>query len=253
MDGWIKLHRKILEKPIWKKSTKEQRIILICLILMASHTEKEWEWEGKKFKVTPGQFITSLNSIAEISGCSTQNVRSALTRFKKFEFLTYQVTKTGRLITIINWELYQGGDDKPNIAPNKEVTKTQQRGNKDLTIIKNERMKECKKVLINSVVDYLNSVCGTSFKVTSQATMSHISGRIDDGFTFDDFKTVIDKKHRHWKGTEWEKYLRPQTLFNREKFESYLNEPDVVRKDKPGKLKAQWDVKKTDLDKLYEL
>ena len=38
-----------------------------------------------------------------------------------------------------------------------------------------------------------------------------------------DFKTVIDKKVKSWAGTEWEKFIRPETLFGT-KFESYLNE-----------------------------
>ena len=41
----------------------------------------------------------------------------------------------------------------------------------------------------------------------------------------DDFKKVIDKKCAEWKGGDMEKYLRPETLFKRSKFESYLNEP----------------------------
>ena len=38
----------------------------------------------------------------------------------------------------------------------------------------------------------------------------------------EDFKTVIDKKSREWIGTEFEKFLRPETLFGT-KFEGYLN------------------------------
>jgi hypothetical protein len=43
------------------------------------------------------------------------------------------------------------------------------------------------------------------------------------GFTISDFKCVIDKKVLDWKGTDWEKYLRPITLFSKSKFENYLN------------------------------
>ena len=38
-----------------------------------------------------------------------------------------------------------------------------------------------------------------------------------------DFKTVIDKKYDDWAETEFEKYLRPSTLFG-DRFEDYLNE-----------------------------
>ncbi len=115
----------------------EQKVILITLLLMANHEEKEWEWQGEKFKCKPGQFITSLKSIAEKAGpgISLQNVRTALSKFEKYEFLTNQSTKTGRLITIVNWELYQSQDSKLT----KGLTKHQQSANKALTTNKNDK------------------------------------------------------------------------------------------------------------------
>ncbi|WP_231701855.1 helix-turn-helix domain-containing protein [Crassaminicella thermophila] len=135
MRGWISLYRCLLEKPIWKNSTPEQKTILITLLLMANHQESEWEWKGQKFKAKPGQFITSLDSIVKAcgKGITIQNVRSALKRFEKLGFLTNQSTKTGRLITIENWEIYQENNNQSNKANNKEVTKRQQRGNKEVT------------------------------------------------------------------------------------------------------------------------
>lgn len=129
--GWISLHRQLLDKPIWKKSTPEQKAILITLLLMANHEETEWEWNGEKFKVKPGQMVTSLDSIAREAGkgITVQNVRTALKKFERYEFLTNKSTKTGRLITIVNWELYQDLDKKLT----EEATKNQQRPNKDLT------------------------------------------------------------------------------------------------------------------------
>ncbi len=135
--GWIKLYRQLLNKAIWQCSTMEQKVILITLLLMANHEEKEWEWQGEKFKCKPGQFITSLKSIAEKAGpgISLQNVRTALSKFEKYEFLTNQSTKTGRLITIVNWELYQSQDSKLT----KGLTKHQQSANKALTTNKNDK------------------------------------------------------------------------------------------------------------------
>lgn len=75
---------------------------------------------------------------------------------------------------------------------------------------------------IKYVVDYLNDKADTKYKCNGQNTIKHIKARINDGFKLDDFKTVIDKKVAEWKGSEMEKYLRPETLFGT-KFESYLN------------------------------
>ena len=63
---------------------------------------------------------------------------------------------------------------------------------------------------------------GTNYQATSKKTQSCIRARIKEGFTIDDFKTVIDKKSSEWIGTDYEKYLRPETLFGT-KFEGYLN------------------------------
>ncbi len=73
------------------------------------------------------------------------------------------------------------------------------------------------------IVSYLNEKLGTKYKATTAKTKSVINGRFAEGFTVEDFKTVIDKKCAEWLGNEkMEKYLRPETLFGT-KFEGYLN------------------------------
>jgi hypothetical protein len=70
-------------------------------------------------------------------------VRTALDRFEKLGFLTNTSTKTGRLITVLNWEKYQGQGFVSDKGSAKEPTKSRQRGDKDLTTNKND--KECYK------------------------------------------------------------------------------------------------------------
>ena len=135
MAGWTKLHRDLLNKSIWQLSTPEQKTVLVTLLLMANHEEKNWEWNGEKYCCKPGQFITSLEKIVENcgKGITIQNVRTALKRFEKLGFLTNESTKHGRLITIVNWGFYQADGNKPNKEPNKELTNSQQTANKELT------------------------------------------------------------------------------------------------------------------------
>lgn len=73
------------------------------------------------------------------------------------------------------------------------------------------------------IINYLNDKLGTNYRVNSKKTQSLIKARLNEGFTVDDFKKVIDKKVFNWNGTKWANYLRPETLFSN-KFESYLNE-----------------------------
>lgn len=137
--GWVKIHRELLDKPIWILSSSEQKVILITLLLMANHRENKWEWNGRQYDCAPGQFVTSLEKIAEKSGkdISIRNVRTAIKRFENYKFLTNESTKTGRLITIVNWELYQVDDDMGDKETDKDLTKIRQRPDKDLTTNKN--------------------------------------------------------------------------------------------------------------------
>jgi len=139
MEGWIGLHRKIQESPVYKSLNAKQRDVLIQCLLMANHQKKEWEWEGKPYECERGQFITSLDSITRNCGndVKVQSVRTALLKLEKWRFLTSESTKTGRLITICNWETYQSKEGLSNKATNKALTKDQQSSNKALTPNKN--------------------------------------------------------------------------------------------------------------------
>ena len=75
----------------------------------------------------------------------------------------------------------------------------------------------------DEVVNHLNEKAGTKYKSTSKNTTRHIQARINEGYTLEDFKTVIDKKCSEWLNTDMEKYLCPETLFG-SKFEKYLNQ-----------------------------
>lgn len=91
-----------------------------------------------------------------------------------------------------------------------------------------ETTSEIKEYIVE-IVNYLNDVCGSSYRSTSKKTQSLIKTRLIEGFTVDDFKTVIDTKAREWLRTEQAKYLRPETLFGT-KFEGYLQQGKVEGK-----------------------
>lgn len=135
--GFIKLYRKLQGSKMYRALNSKQRDVMIQCLLLANHQGQEWEWNGEVYKCEPGQFITSLDSLKKVCGpdVKTQSIRTALLKLEKWQFLTNQSTKTGRLITIINWGAYQGYDKEIT----KEETKSQQRANKELTTNKNDK------------------------------------------------------------------------------------------------------------------
>ncbi|MBF1005864.1 MAG: conserved phage C-terminal domain-containing protein [Lachnospiraceae bacterium] len=75
------------------------------------------------------------------------------------------------------------------------------------------------------VIDYLNTKTGSSYRATTEANIKPIRARLNDGFTVEDCKKVIDTKSGQWlNNPDMVKYLRPATLFSPSKFEGYLNE-----------------------------
>lgn len=91
---------------------------------------------------------------------------------------------------------------------------------------------------IKEIIDYLNMRTGARYRYQTQSTQKHIRARLNENFTVDDCKAVIDKKYAEWNGTDMSKFLRPETLFGT-KFESYLNQSAPTANSANGKV-SEW-------------
>ena len=136
---------------------------------------------------------------------------------------------------IIDYSIQKPNCEKPDMEKPNQGNPNKGKPNQgfaDVLIIKDSNNTEYnKKELSNKenikeieeVVNHLNEKAGTKYKSSSKNTTKHIKARINDGYTLEDFKTVIDKKCSEWLNTDMEKYLCPDTLFG-SKFEKYLNQ-----------------------------
>ena len=95
---------------------------------------------------------------------------------------------------------------------------------------------------IEGIIQYLNLKTDSHYKYTTDKTQNLIKARINEGFTLQDFKVVIDNKCEEWLGTEFEKFLRPETLFSN-KFEGYLNQKNI-KESKNKKVDSQMEILK---------
>jgi len=71
----------------------------------------------------------------------------------------------------------------------------------------------------------LNSILNTSYTPDEKNTVKAITARLLEGSNHVEFKSVLDKKVKEWKGTDMQKNLQPHILFG-EKFTAYLQQPD---------------------------
>lgn len=98
------------------------------------------------------------------------------------------------------------------------------------------------KLIINNIIEYLNLKAKKSFRSDSKIAVKNIQARLNENYTLEDFKKVVDIKFTHWfkvnksgelegvvivneKGVEQDmsQYFNPDTLFGN-KFEKYLNQ-----------------------------
>ncbi len=85
------------------------------------------------------------------------------------------------------------------------------------------------KLFVVRVIEYLNAIAETTFSLNRSSTHSDlILSRKKDGFVYDDFVKVINKKVSEWKGTSQQIYLRPSTLFAKRNFENYVGEKEFT-------------------------
>ena len=79
-----------------------------------------------------------------------------------------------------------------------------------------------KLLICKEVISYLNLKAKKNFKVDTASHQKFIKARLKEGYVLEDFKKVVDIMVAKWKGTEYEQYLQPQTLFGN-KMDNYLN------------------------------
>lgn len=126
-SGWIKLHRKMLENPIFKNDKLFR--VFMYLLLKASHTEHEFLIGDSIVTLKQGQWATGRKAISRDTGLTEQNVRTAITKLEKLGILTSKITSKFTLFSIVNWESHQ--------QDNQQVTSKQPTSNQQVTTNKN--------------------------------------------------------------------------------------------------------------------
>lgn len=223
MSGWIKLHREIKSNWIWQDKPFDRRSAWIDILLSANHKDNKFLLGSELVEVERGSFITSELKLMERWGWSKTKVRKFLELLENDKMITKIADRKKTTLTIVNYDIYQ--DRETTERPQKDHEETIKKPIKDTNKNdKKEKNEKNDKELYISIVEYLNSKTNKNFKSTSKATQTIINARINEGFTVEDFKNVIDHKTTSWiNDIKMSEYLRPQTLFGT-KFESYLNE-----------------------------
>lgn len=116
VDGWVKLHRKML---LWEWAKSPNTLALFVHLLLTAN------WTDTEYKGVPlkrGQVITSLPKLAAETGLTIRQTRSSLKHLQMTGEVTDSSSPRGRIITVVSFEKYQGATDS---ATGKRQTKRQ--------------------------------------------------------------------------------------------------------------------------------
>lgn len=167
-------------------------------------------------------------------GLTRQEYRTALARLASLNLATTEATNEGnigKLIPARVFELPEGGQPTTEATTNNIINTLSV-----IVNIKNTNYEEDIKLIVN----YLNENAGKKYR-SDGANTKMIAARLKDNFTVEDCMAVIDNKVADWKGTDFEKYLRIDTLFRPSHFEEYLNQTTKRNESIPNTQNVSYD------------
>ncbi len=123
------MYKSLIDKSYYRKDSEKVHLWL-HLLYKASHPKKEDIFAGKSIIVNPGQFTTGRRQLSEETGISESKIERILTYFEKIEQqIEQRKSTTNRLISIKNWQTYQGSEQQSEQQMNNDRTTNEQRKN----------------------------------------------------------------------------------------------------------------------------
>lgn len=203
MSGWIKLHRKITDNPLYFSEPFTRSMAWVDMLLIANHADNFFFKRGIRVDIKTGQIGYDLDTLSKRWKWSRGKVERFLQMLEKDEQIVRQKTNVTTLISIVNYKEYQTDDkanrkanDKPNSKPNEHKQEC-------IRNIKNE-----KELILDRWIEYRKQIK----KPIKEATQETILTKMEN-FTEEQCKFVIDNSIENgWQGLFWDKLPKKEEL-----------------------------------------
>ena len=157
--------------------------------------------------------------LAKFCQCSQSKVSGAISKLKKLGYVRVK-SFDGRKRILESCLTV-------SISQTNKKEKSAQQNLEERVLVETTSESTKEEIPFFEIIDYLNEKAGTRYRPTAKKARELIRARWSEHYTIDDFKKVIDNMTARWKGTKFEQYLQPSTLFATSHFDEYLNKPEV--------------------------
>ena len=197
MEGWIKLHRQLINWE-WFDDHNVFRLF-IFLLLNANHTAKKW----KGIDIDKGQYLTGRLKLSSVVGLTEQQIRSCLNKLKSTNEITIKSTSLYSIITVNNWESYQ----QSNQQSNQQITNEQPTDNQRITTTKNDKNVENENNDKNITPDHqeINDILNLYAEIHKRKYRQSHGIRLQisrlqnqEGYSQEDWREIFEKSKNGW-------------------------------------------------------
>jgi hypothetical protein len=223
MAGWIKLHRSILDKGWIKKPEYVQ--LWVVLLLMASHDDREYFWNGKTIILKSGQLITGRKALSEKTGINENKIERILKCFKSEQQIEQQTTSSSRLISILNWDKFQQSEQPFEQRVNNDRTTSEQRVNTNKELKKDNNLRIKEKGVVNKFTPPQLSEVVKYFQL-NQSTI-HDAEKFHDHFTSNGWLVSGKARMKDWQASA-RNWIKNSKKWNKENGTKPSNKPATV-------------------------
>jgi len=216
MEGWIKLHRQLLEWE-WYDEPNTFRLFMHCL-LKANHKDKMYRGQ----LVKSGSFLTSRDLLASETGLTTQQVRTSLKRLESTNEITTKKSKKGTVLQIVKYIAYQHDNQQNNQRFNQQLTNNQPTANQQLTTNKNDnnekniyKIEDKAKKIIERFKETNYEAKERSFKTDKNSLLIRLEEFLEEVKFEDDFKNKQYGPTITW-FWRWLNYHKPKEVVKKD-------------------------------------
>ena len=181
--GYIKVYRKIKDWIFFQKPLA--LALWVILLCEANHKTTRKMFNGKKIDLLPGQLLTGRQYLAQLVGISEGTVEKYLKEFVSEQQIIQQTSTKNRLITILNWGMYQGNcttdctTEKQQTVQQNDTPNNDNNDNND----KNDK----------NITDNFNSLWGTyPIKEGKKEAFKHYKASLGAGDRHIDIKQALE-------------------------------------------------------------